>query len=51
MPNLGATEMIIILAVVVLLFGTARLPKLARSVGQAKREFTDGLRTPPTEEV
>jgi sec-independent protein translocase protein TatA len=43
MGSLGAPELIIILAVVLLLFGAARLPKLARSLGQASREFKKGL--------
>ncbi|PLS74995.1 MAG: twin-arginine translocase TatA/TatE family subunit [Actinobacteria bacterium] len=40
--NLGAPELIIILAVVLLLFGSTRLPKLARSLGQASKEFKHG---------
>lgn len=42
MAGLGAPELIIILMVVLLLFGTARLPKLARSIGEASREFKRG---------
>jgi sec-independent protein translocase protein TatA len=41
--NLGAPELIIILLVVLLLFGGAKLPKLARSLGQAQKEFKQGL--------
>ena len=41
--NLGATELLIILAVVLLLFGSTRLPKLARSLGQASKEFKKGV--------
>ena len=41
--NLGAPELIIILAVVLLLFGSTRLPKLARSLGQASKEFKQGV--------
>lgn len=41
--GLGAPELIIILVVVLLLFGAARLPKLARSLGEAKKEFDKGL--------
>lgn len=37
-------ELLIILFVVVLLFGGAKLPKLARSLGQAQNEFKQGLR-------
>ena len=41
--NLGPTELLIILAIVMLLFGAARLPRLARSLGQSSREFKKGL--------
>lgn len=37
--NLGPTELIIILVIVLLLFGGTKLPKLARSLGEAKNEF------------
>ena len=37
--NLGTPELLIILVVVLLLFGGAKLPKLARSLGEAKQEF------------
>ena len=40
--NLGAPELLIILAVVLLLFGSTRLPKLAKSLGQASKEFKKG---------
>ena len=43
MFGLGAPELIIILIVVLLLFGTTRLPKLARSLGEASREFRKGV--------
>ena len=43
MPNIGATELIILLVVVLLLFGSTRLPKLARSIGEASREFKKGV--------
>jgi sec-independent protein translocase protein TatA len=42
MPDLGPAELIIILAVILLLFGGAKLPQLARSLGQAKKEFQAG---------
>jgi len=41
--NLGPTELIIILLVVLVLFGGAKIPKLARSLGQAQKEFKTGL--------
>jgi sec-independent protein translocase protein TatA len=40
--NLGATELLILLLVILLLFGGAKLPKLARSLGQAQKEFKKG---------
>ena len=39
----GGWEMIAIVGVIVLLFGGAKLPKLARSLGQAQNEFKTGL--------
>jgi sec-independent protein translocase protein TatA len=40
--NLGATELLIIMAIVLLLFGSTKLPKLARSLGEAQKEFKKG---------
>jgi len=40
--NIGAPELIIVLAIVLLLFGSSKLPKLARSLGQASNEFKKG---------
>ena len=48
--NLGPTELIIILVIVLLLFGTTRLPKLARSLGEASREFKKGTEEREREE-
>lgn len=42
--NLGPMELIIVLLVVLLLFGGTRLPKLARSLGQASKEFKEGVK-------
>ena len=44
MGNLGGTELLIILAILLLLFGASRLPKLARSMGQASKEFKEGFK-------
>lgn len=37
------SDWIIIVIVVVVLFGGAQLPKLARNLGQAQKEFKKGL--------
>jgi sec-independent protein translocase protein TatA len=42
--NLGAPELLIMLLVVLVLFGGAKLPKLARSLGEAQTEFRKGIR-------
>ena len=36
-------EWFIVLAVVLLIFGGSQLPKLARNLGQAQKEFKHGL--------
>ena len=41
--TVGPTELIIVLVIVLVLFGGAKLPKLARSLGQAQREFREGV--------
>ena len=40
----GAWEVIVLLAVVLIFFGSSRLPKLARSLGSSMTEFKKGLR-------
>lgn len=49
MFGLGPTELIVILVIILLLFGGAKLPKLARSLGQAKNEFEAGTKEAPPE--
>ena len=39
----------IVLVVVLLLFGASRLPKLARSMGEASKEFKQGMKEGPKE--
>ncbi len=43
MSSLGAPELIIILLVILLLFGANKLPKLAKSLGEASKEFKKGV--------
>ncbi|HUR78689.1 MAG TPA: twin-arginine translocase TatA/TatE family subunit [Acidimicrobiales bacterium] len=43
MLGLGTPELLILLVVVLLVFGSSRLPKLARSLGQAQKEFKQGI--------
>jgi len=47
---LQGNEIIWVLVVVVLLFGGSQIPKLARSLGQAQKEFKDGLKSGDTED-
>ena len=42
----GSTELMIIVVVVLVLFGSAAVPKFARSLGQAKSVFEKGLKKP-----
>ncbi len=41
--SFGLIELAIILAIVLLLFGSTRLPKLAHSLGQSMREVREGF--------
>ena len=43
MGNLGFTEILIILLVVLLLFGAKRLPEVGASIGKGIREFKRSL--------
>jgi sec-independent protein translocase protein TatA len=51
MGSLGAPELMIMLVVVVLLFGSTKLPQLARSLGEAKNEFKRGEREGDNDEA
>lgn len=43
MFGIGATELLIVLGIVVVLFGARRLPELGSGVGKAIRNFKSGL--------
>ena len=44
MGRLGLPELLVILAIVIVIFGANRLPGLGRGIGDAIREFKDGLK-------
>ena len=51
MGNLGFTEIMVILLVVLLLFGAKRLPEIGSSLGKGIRYFKDGLTDAPKKEI
>lgn len=44
MGSFGTTEIILVVAVLFLLFGATRLPQLAKSLGQSRKAFKEGMR-------
>ncbi|MBP2017134.1 TatA/E family protein of Tat protein translocase [Symbiobacterium terraclitae] len=44
MSRIGTTEIILILVVALLIFGPAKLPQLARSVGESIRGFKESMK-------
>jgi sec-independent protein translocase protein TatA len=43
LPQVGGTELLIVLVIILLLFGAKRIPQLARSIGSGSREFRKGI--------
>jgi sec-independent protein translocase protein TatA len=43
MPNVGPWEIIILVVVLLLVFGSRRLPEIGRSVGKGMREFKQSV--------
>jgi sec-independent protein translocase protein TatA len=43
MPNIGTTEILLLLLIALLLFGAKRLPEIGRSLGRGMREFKDSV--------
>ena len=41
--GIGATELIILLVVILVVFGPKRLPEMGRSLGKGMREFKDSI--------
>ena len=46
---IGSTEIIVIVIVILVLFGASAIPKFARSLGEAKKEFTKAMKDGETE--
>ena len=49
--DIGPTELIIALVIILLLFGGKKLPEIARGLGRAQHEFKEGMQntgTPPS---
>ncbi len=42
--DVGPAELLIVLIIALVLFGGAKLPQLAKGLGQAKHEFEKGIR-------
>jgi sec-independent protein translocase protein TatA len=44
MPSIGWQEIALILIILVVIFGTSRLPRLGKSLGQSIRGFKAGIK-------
>ena len=44
LPNIGFSELVVVLVLALLLIGTKRLPEVARGVGKSFKSFKEGLR-------
>jgi sec-independent protein translocase protein TatA len=47
--NLGPTEMVILLVIILILFGGSRLPSLMKGMGEGIRNFKQGMHEDPDE--
>ena len=43
MPNVGPWELVLLVVVLLLVFGSRRLPEIGRSVGKGMREFKNSV--------
>jgi sec-independent protein translocase protein TatA len=50
MGKIGATEIILILLVVVLLFGGRKIPELMKGIGQGMKEFKKASKYDPADD-
>lgn len=51
MPNLGTTELIIVLFIVILIFGVGKVPEVGRGLGQSIHDFRAALVGDDEEEI
>ncbi len=49
--SLGLPELLIILAIVVLIFGVNKLPRLGKGLGEGIRNFKDSIKTEKKDET
>lgn len=49
--SLGLPELLIILAIVVLIFGVNKLPRLGKGLGEGIRNFKDSVKTGKNDEA
>jgi sec-independent protein translocase protein TatA len=45
MPHLGATELLIILVIVVLIFGVNKIPQLGKGIGEGIKNFKSAIKS------
>jgi sec-independent protein translocase protein TatA len=51
MGNIGATEIIIIVLILILLFGGKKIPELMKGIGEGVKQFKKGIRGDSDEET
>ncbi len=51
MGNLGVSELVIILLIVIVIFGATRLPQLGKGLGEGIRNFKSSLKTGDDEDI
>jgi sec-independent protein translocase protein TatA len=44
MPSLGVPELIIIFLIIIVLFGSTRLPQIGKGIGEGIRNFKKGIK-------
>jgi len=50
MPNLGPTELLIILLIVILLFGAKKIPEIGKGLGRGIKDFKSAMKEGEEEE-